>query len=258
MNRHATSSAYLAIDQGTTSSRAILFNHQFEILYTAQREFPQYYPKNGWVEQDPEELWLSVLNVAREALTVASDLKLSVKHVGITNQRETTLVWNKESGLPVYNAIVWQDRRTSGYCSSLSVHENLVQQKTGLKLDPYFSASKIRWILDNVQGAAELAANNKLLFGTVDTFLIWRLTNGNVHATDVTELSSSDASPIKGDVPGNPRRWTPLVAYRMSAKLTVEDAYSWASRIRTWTWYGPELRPAAVFSISKPALRTRK
>ena len=189
MNRHATSSAYLAIDQGTTSSRAILFNHQFEILYTAQREFPQYYPKNGWVEQDPEELWLSVLNVAREALTVASDLKLSVKHVGITNQRETTLVWNKESGLPVYNAIVWQDRRTSGYCSSLSVHENLVQQKTGLKLDPYFSASKIRWILDNVQSAAELAANNKLLFGTVDTFLIWRLTNGNVHATDVTNAS---------------------------------------------------------------------
>ena len=189
MNRHATSSAYLAIDQGTTSSRAILFNHQFEILYTAQREFPQYYPKNGWVEQDPEELWLSVLNVAREALTVASDLKLSVKQVGITNQRETTLVWNKESGLPVYNAIVWQDRRTSGYCSSLSVHENLVQQKTGLKLDPYFSASKIRWILDNVEGTAELAANNKLLFGTVDTFLIWRLTNGNVHATDVTNAS---------------------------------------------------------------------
>ena len=182
-------SAYLAIDQGTTSSRAILFNQQFEILYTAQREFPQYYPKNGWVEQDPEELWQSVLNVAREALTVASDLKLSVKHVGITNQRETTLVWNKESGQPVYNAIVWQDRRTSGYCSSLSVHENLVQQKTGLKLDPYFSASKIRWILDNVQSAAELAANNKLLFGTVDTFLIWRLTNGNVHATDVTNAS---------------------------------------------------------------------
>jgi len=182
-------SAYLAIDQGTTSSRAILFNQQFEILYTAQREFPQYYPKNGWVEQDPEELWQSVLNVAREALTVASDLKLSVKHVGITNQRETTLVWNKESGQPVYNAIVWQDRRTSGYCSSLSVHENLVQQKTGLKLDPYFSASKIRWILDNVEGAAELAANNKLLFGTVDTFLIWRLTNGKVHATDVTNAS---------------------------------------------------------------------
>jgi len=182
-------SAYLAIDQGTTSSRAILFNQQFEILYTAQREFPQYYPKNGWVEQDPEELWQSVLNVAREALTVASDLKLSVKHVGITNQRETTLVWNKESGQPVYNAIVWQDRRTSGYCSSLSVHENLVQQKTGLKLDPYFSASKIRWILDNVEGAAELAANNKLLFGTVDTFLTWRLTNGKVHATDVTNAS---------------------------------------------------------------------
>ena len=182
-------SAYLAIDQGTTSSRAILFNQQFEIIYTAQREFPQYYPKNGWVEQDPEELWQSVKNVAREALTVASDLKLSVKHVGITNQRETTLVWNKESGQPVYNAIVWQDRRTSGYCSSLSVHEDLVQQKTGLKLDPYFSASKIRWILDNVEGAAELAANNKLLFGTVDTFLIWRLTNGSVHATDVTNAS---------------------------------------------------------------------
>ena len=153
-------SAYLAIDQGTTSSRAILFNQQFEILYTAQREFPQYYPKNGWVEQDPEELWQSVLNVAREALTVASDLKLSVKHVGITNQRETTLVWNKESGQPVYNAIVWQDRRTAEICAVLkdAGSETMVMEKTGLLLDPYFTATKLSWILNNVEGARIRAA----------------------------------------------------------------------------------------------------
>ena len=182
-------SAYLAIDQGTTSSRAILFNEQFDIVYTAQQEFPQYYPQNGWVEQAPEELWESVLNVTREALAVATESNLSVQHTGITNQRETTLVWHKDTGQPLYNAIVWQDRRTSTYCKSLSVHEKLVQQKTGLKLDPYFSASKIRWILDNVDGAANLAVSNKLLFGTVDTFLIWRLTGGKVHATDVTNAS---------------------------------------------------------------------
>ena len=184
-------SAYLAIDQGTTSSRAILFNHQFEILYTAQREFPQYYPKNGWVEQDPEELWLSVLNVAREALTVASDLKLSVKHVGLTNQRETTLVWNKESGQPVYNAIVWQDRRTASYCESLKREglEPWVNSKTGLLIDPYFSATKIRWILENVDGVRERAERGELAFGTVDSFLLWRLTGGREHRTDATNAS---------------------------------------------------------------------
>lgn len=178
--------AYLAIDQGTTSSRAILFSPVFEILFTAQQEFKQYYPHNGWVEQDPEELWASVMKVTSEALTVAAERNLIVQHVGITNQRETTLIWHKHTGKPVYNAIVWQDRRTSAYCRRLSAHQHTVQQKTGLKLDPYFSASKIRWILDNVDGAAQLAANNELLFGTVDTFLIWRLTGGKVHATDVT------------------------------------------------------------------------
>lgn len=195
--------AYLAIDQGTTSSRAILFNEHFDIIYTAQREFGQYYPKNGWVEQDPEELWQSVLKVTREAMEHAAKQAISVQHVGITNQRETTLVWHKVTGEPVYNAIVWQDRRTSRYCRSLAVHEKTVQHKTGLKLDPYFSASKIRWILDNVPGAAEQAANNELLFGTVDTYLIWRLTGGKMHATDVTNASRTSLFNI------NTQQWDP-------------------------------------------------
>ncbi|OFI35705.1 glycerol kinase [Alteromonas lipolytica] len=192
-----SSHAYLAIDQGTTSSRAILFNQHFEILFTAQQEFPQYYPDNGWVEQDPEELWQSVLNVTTQALQAAKEQQLEVKHLGITNQRETILVWHRQTGKPVYNAIVWQDRRTSAYCRALSKHEASVQQKTGLKLDPYFSASKVRWILDNVEGAAEQAANNQLLFGTVDTFLIWKLTQGLVHATDVTNASRTSLFNIK-------------------------------------------------------------
>ncbi|MDC8829481.1 glycerol kinase GlpK [Alteromonas gilva] len=181
--------AYLAIDQGTTSSRAIVFTAEFEMAYTAQQEFAQYYPRNGWVEQDPEELWQSVLAVTREALAAARQQGLQVTHIGIVNQRETTLVWHRDSGKPVYNAIVWQDRRTSQYCRSLSAHEDMVQQKTGLRLDPYFSASKLRWILDNVDGANALAQNEKLLFGTVDSWLIWRLTGGEVHATDVTNAS---------------------------------------------------------------------
>lgn len=191
-NKSASSAqhnAYLAIDQGTTSSRAILFSSAFEILYTAQQEFPQLYPQNGWVEQDPEDIWQSVLSVTKEALDYALENTITVSRIGIVNQRETTLVWHKHTGKAIYNAIVWQDRRTTSYCRKLKDHEETVEQKTGLRLDPYFSASKISWILDNVPGARIQAENAELLFGTVDTFLIWRLTNSEVFATDATNAS---------------------------------------------------------------------
>lgn len=181
--------AYLAIDQGTTSSRAILFSASFDILHTAQQEFPQHYPHNGWVEQDPEDIWQSVLSVTLEALTFACEKNITVRNIGIVNQRETTLIWHKKSGKPIYNAIVWQDRRTTAYCRDLKPYETIVEQKTGLRLDPYFSASKVNWILENVPDARVQAEAGELLFGTVDSFLIWRLTAGSVFATDATNAS---------------------------------------------------------------------
>lgn len=181
----------LAIDQGTTSSRAIIFNENRKIVGVGQREFPQIFPHSGWVEHDPEEIWQSVLDTCREAVRNAHIEAGSVCAIGITNQRETVVVWDKTTGRPVYNAIVWQDRRTAAYCESLksSGHEAAVTDKTGLLLDPYFSASKIAWILDNVAGAREKAEKSQLLFGTIDSFLIWRLTGGKVHATDATNAS---------------------------------------------------------------------
>lgn len=181
----------LSIDQGTTSSRAMLFDEQGNACFTAQQEFTQFFPEDGWVEHDPEEIWESTLSVTREACAKAEELGDGVIAIGITNQRETTLVWDKNTGKPVYNAIVWQDRRTSAFCHELkdSGAEELVSKKTGLLLDPYFSASKINWILDNVDGVRERTEKGELLFGTVDTFLIWRMTEGKVHATDSTNAS---------------------------------------------------------------------
>jgi glycerol kinase len=181
----------LALDQGTTSSRALLFDEHGAIRAVAQREFDQIFPHPGWVEHNPEQIASSQFSVALEALAKAQARPQDVAAIGMTNQRETTIVWNRESGLPVSNAIVWQDRRTADFCERLRAqgHAPLIQQRTGLLVDSYFSASKISWILDNVSGARSLAEGGKLAFGTVDTWLLWKLTSGSVHATDVSNAS---------------------------------------------------------------------
>jgi glycerol kinase len=193
----------LSIDQGTTSSRAIVFSEDGNIIASSQMEFAQIYPNDGWVEHDPEEIWASTLSVCREALSKAKSLNAEVVAIGVTNQRETTLVWDKQTGKPIYNAIVWQDRRTASTCQKLKQQglTTTVQQKTGLLLDPYFSATKVSWILDNVEGARDRASKGELAFGTVDSFLIWRLTGGKVHATDVTNASRTNLFNI------NSMRW---------------------------------------------------
>jgi len=181
----------LAIDQGTTSSRAILFDAKLKPVAVGQQEFRQYYPKSGWVEHDPEEIWSSVLATCRSALRKAKVKPHVVKAIGITNQRETVVIWNRRTGKPIHKAIVWQDRRTADFCEALKAkgHEPLFSKKTGLLLDPYFSGTKIRWLLDNVKGARAKAERGELAFGTIDCFLIWRLTGGKVHATDATNAS---------------------------------------------------------------------
>jgi glycerol kinase len=181
----------LSFDQGTTSSRAIIFNQKGEIVSLAQREFQQIYPQPGWVEHDAEEIWSTQLTVATEAVLKAKATPADIAAIGITNQRETTVVWDRETGMPVYNAIVWQDRRTASYCNSLKEqgYDNTIQEKTGLIIDAYFSATKIKWILDEVPGARQKANEGKLAFGTIDSWLIWNLTGGKVHATDVTNAS---------------------------------------------------------------------
>ena len=178
----------LAIDQGTTSSRAIVFNDQSEALHVARQEFTQHYPAEGWVEHDPEAIWSSVLSVTQKVLSQTDQPPVVI---GITNQRETTVIWDRASGVPIYNAIVWQDRRTTHVCESLrnEGHEADITARTGLLLDPYFSASKIAWILDHVNGARARATSGDLAFGTIDTFLLWRLTGGRMHATDATNAS---------------------------------------------------------------------
>jgi glycerol kinase len=181
----------LALDQGTTSSRSVIVGQSGEVLGLAQTPFRQIFPKPGWVEHDPAEIWSSQFGAAMEALAQSGIRPEDILAIGITNQRETTLVWDRHTGEPVYNAIVWQDRRTAGFCDELraSGHEELIQRKTGLVIDAYFSGSKIRWILDNVPGARERADRGELAFGTVDSWLIWKLTEGSRHVTDVTNAS---------------------------------------------------------------------
>lgn len=181
----------LTLDQGTTSSRAIVFDHTGAIKAIAQREFEQIFPQPGWVEHNPEEIWTSQIGVAVEALGKVDLRPRDIAAIGITNQRETTIVWDRESGKPVYNAIVWQDRRTSQFCDDLKAkgHEALIQERTGLLIDSYFSASKISWILTNVPGARQRAEGGKLAFGTVDSWLMWKLASGSVHATDISNAS---------------------------------------------------------------------
>lgn len=180
----------LSIDQGTTSSRAIIFNRGGQIVSTAQKEFRQIFPKPGWVEHDPDEIWSSQATVLTESLIKANIKPLEISGIGITNQRETTIIWDRSTGRPIYNAIVWQDRRTAEYCDRLrQQHGATIQSKTGLIADAYFSASKIRWILDNVQGVRERALKGELAFGTVDSWLIWNMTAGSKHITDMTNAS---------------------------------------------------------------------
>ncbi len=181
----------VAIDQGTTSSRAILFDLKGNIKFTSQFEFAQYFPKNGWVEHNPNEIWSTTIKALKQVIRRASILKGKILSIGITNQRETTILWNKKTGKAIYNAIVWQDRRTQEYCEKLKKkkYENIFRKKTGLFIDPYFSATKIKWILDNVKISKRLLKSNNLLFGTVDTYLIWKLTNGKHHLTDATNAS---------------------------------------------------------------------
>lgn len=189
----------MALDQGTTSSRAILFDKEGNVVATSQKEFTQFYPKIGWVEHNPMEIWGSQSGVMREVLETNSIRPEEVCAIGITNQRETTIVWEKSTGKPIYNAIVWQCRRTSEICDELKEKgsEKLIKDKTGLILDAYFSATKIKWILDNVEGAREKAENGELLFGTVDTWLIWNLTRGKVHVTDYTNAARTMLYNIK-------------------------------------------------------------
>ena len=181
----------MALDAGTTSNRCILFNKKGQIISVAQKEFTQYFPKPGWVEHDANEIWSSQLGVAVEAMAKIDATANDIAAIGITNQRETTIVWDKNTGEPIYNAIVWQCRRTSQYCDKLK-EKGLTEkfrEKTGLIVDAYFSGTKLKWILDNVEGAREKAENGDLLFGTVETWLIWKLTKGKVHVTDYSNAS---------------------------------------------------------------------
>ncbi len=181
----------VAIDQGTTSSRAILFNTKGKLLFKSQLEFKQYFPKNGWVEHNPEEIWNKTKKVLVNVIKKSKKLNGDILTIGITNQRETTILWDKVSGKPVYNAIVWQDRRTQDFCKKFRTNkrERLINRKTGLLIDPYFSGTKIKWIIKNIPKAKKLLKRKQLLFGTIDTFLLWRLTKGEVHATDATNAS---------------------------------------------------------------------
>ena len=180
----------LALDQGTTSSRAIVFDHQVNIKGVGQKEFKQIFPRPGWVEHDAQEIWSTQIGVAQEALSKAGIRASDVAAIGITNQRETTVIWDRKTGKPIANAIVWQDRRTAGYCDSIrDQHEKTLQDKTGLVLDAYFSGTKVKWLLDNVEGARERANKGELAFGTIDSWLVYNLTGGGLHITDATNAS---------------------------------------------------------------------
>ena len=214
----------LSIDQGTTSSRAILFSDQAEPVAVAQHEFTQLFPQDGWVEHDPEEIWDTTVQVIQEAVEQKGIQPAEIAAFGITNQRETTLIWDRSTGAPIYNAIVWQDRRTADFCAQLRSDgfESTVTETTGLLLDPYFSATKIKWLLDHVDGARAGAARGELAFGTVDTFLLWRLTGGKVHKTDATNASRTLLFNIYS------QQWDEAICQKLDIPLsllpTVEDS----------------------------------
>lgn len=179
----------ISIDQGTSSTRSVLYDHNGQFLASAKEEFDQYFPEEGWVEHNPDQIWQTVLSTLQSLILENSLSSSDIASIGITNQRETTVVWNKKTGQPIHNAIVWQDRRTSSFCEELASYEKVIHQKTGLTIDPYFSATKVHWLLNNVEGAKALSLKGDLLFGTIDTFLLWKLTQGQNHMTDVTNAS---------------------------------------------------------------------
>ena len=207
----------LALDQGTTSSRAILFDRQGSVVSVAQKEFTQHFPQPGWVEHDPEDIWKTQLSVAKSVLRKTKTTAKNIAAIGITNQRETTVVWDRKTGKPVFNAIVWQDRRTAGICDALreAKADKPIQKKTGLILDAYFSATKVQWILDNVKGARKKAEAGDLAFGTIDSFVLWRLTGGQVHATDVSNASRTMLYNIRTE------KWDPQLLKLLNVPASV-------------------------------------
>ncbi len=224
----------LAIDQGTTSSRAILFDGEMRVAHVAQREFTQIYPQSGWVEHDPEEIWESVEAVCREVMDKVDD----VAAIGITNQRETTIVWDRDTGKPIHNAIVWQDRRTSAFCEELKAEgfEEVITAKTGLLADPYFSATKVRYILQTVEGAQEKADAGRLAFGTVDSFLIWRMTGGKRHVTDATNAARTMLYDIREG------RWSSTICERLGIPMSMlPEVLDCAADFGTAALFGTEL-----------------
>lgn len=243
----------LSIDQGTTSSRALIFDTESGRYTVSHQEFPQYFPADGWVEHKPEDIWHSVHGTVLEALNKAELKPAQITGIGITNQRETTLVWDRVSGEPIYNAIVWQDRRTSDYCQQLieQGHEPMIQEKTGLIVDPYFSASKIHWLLENVDGARQKAERGELAFGTVDAFLLWKLTDGEVHSTDATNACRTSLFNIHS------QQWDEelLALFDIPARLMPEvrdcaSAFGHSSK----HWFGEEIPILAMAGDQQAAL----
>lgn len=228
----------LAIDQGTTSSRAILFDKDMRPVQSCQQEFPQYFPQSGWVEHDAQEIWASVQAVVGGVMAQAGCTAKDIAAIGITNQRETTLVWDRNTGAPIHKAIVWQDRRTSAFCDRLRAegHEAEITQKTGLLLDPYFSATKLHWLLTHVEGAAERAARGELLFGTMDSYLIWKLTEGRAHVTDATNAARTMLYDIRQGC------WDAQICALMQVPpAMLPDARDCASEFGTTTLFGADI-----------------
>ena len=228
----------LAIDQGTTSSRAILFDKDMHPVQSCQQEFPQYFPQSGWVEHDAQEIWASVQAVVGGVMAQAGCTAKDIAAIGITNQRETTLVWDRKTGAPIHRAIVWQDRRTSAFCDRLRAegHEAEITQKTGLLLDPYFSATKLHWLLTHVEGAAERAARGELLFGTMDSYLIWKLTEGRAHVTDATNAARTMLYDIRQGC------WDAQICALMQVPpAMLPDVRDCASEFGTTTLFGADI-----------------
>ena len=228
----------LAIDQGTTSSRAILFDKDMRPVQSCQQEFPQYFPQSGWVEHDAQEIWASVQAVVGGVMAQAGCTAKDIAAIGITNQRETTLVWDRNTGAPIHKAIVWQDRRTSAFCDRLRAegHEAEITQKTGLLLDPYFSATKLHWLLTHVEGAAERAARGELLFGTMDSYLIWKLTEGRAHVTDATNAARTMLYDIRQGC------WDAQICALMQVPpAMLPDVRDCASEFGTTTLFGADI-----------------
>ncbi len=231
----------LALDQGTTSSRAILFNHDGRVVKTSQQEFPQIYPKPGWVEHNPNEIWQTQIKVAQDVV----DNVDSIAAIGITNQRETTIIWDRETGEPIHNAIVWQDRRTSNFCDTLKAEgfDKTILEKTGLVTDAYFSGTKLAWLLDNVEGAREKAEAGQLAFGTVDCFLIWKLTGGRLHITDV----SNAARTLLFDI--HQRQWADEILARLNIPKSLLPTVVPSSQVYGETdaeWFGKPIPIAGI------------